>query len=249
MTDFSKFFNSHFEIKTNVDREIQDESFKMRYQVYCLERGMKSSDGFTRCRERDEFDSNSLHGIVQHRDSNRTMGTVRLVRSRHDIFGQRFPLEEAFPSLLREHGLNDRILPRSTTAEISRLAISKISQRDLPQLGGEQVLSRAGGYFNGRCYPLVTFGLFVALMRLSARHDITHWLAIMEPSLLRLLSRFGIAFQRIGGVVDFHGRRQPCYGRVEDIRARVRDVERDLFDLAEHHTHRVKPMMPERAAC
>jgi N-acyl amino acid synthase of PEP-CTERM/exosortase system len=41
--------------------------------------------------------------------------------------------------------------------------------------------------------------------------------AVMEPSLLRLLSHFGIRFTPIGALLDYHGLRQPCYLRVADF--------------------------------
>jgi len=34
--------------------------------------------------------------------------------------------------------------------------------------------------------------------------------AMMPPSLLRMLARMGIAFEPIGPLVSYHGLRQPC---------------------------------------
>ncbi|HET7313386.1 PEP-CTERM/exosortase system-associated acyltransferase [Salinisphaera sp.] len=238
MTDFSIFFNRHFEIKTDPEDIIREEAFRLRYQVYCLERGFADVGGHVDRRESDRYDRHSLHGIVRHRESGQSIATVRLVPGGGDGHDYRtFPIEQAYPNLLSDYGLGDSILPRATTAEISRFAVSRASHRRLPQLiGTEQshTLARGGWTFNGRCYPLVTFGLFIALMRLSIRNGITHWIAVMEPSLLRLLGRFGIRFHTIGGLLDYHGSRQPCYGRVQDIRLGVRTREQHLFDLAEH---------------
>jgi N-acyl amino acid synthase of PEP-CTERM/exosortase system len=78
---------------------------------------------------------------------------------------------------------------------------------------------------------MVTFGLFLSLVRLSAINDITHWVAVMEPSLLRLLARFGIKFTPIGGLLEYHGMRQPCFGSVDDVLDGIRNAEIDLWHL------------------
>ncbi|MDA3920771.1 MAG: PEP-CTERM/exosortase system-associated acyltransferase [Salinisphaera sp.] len=237
MIDFSFFFNRHLQVVTDPEQEILDEAFRLRYQVYCLEKGFEKHETCIDRREQDEYDHHSLHGIVRHRDTDTTMATVRLVRPTPDDSVVDFPLEQSHPDLLLSHGITDKVLPRASTGEISRFAISKDCQqrmRSLPDAGISQSVTGSGWRFNGRRYPLVTFGLFVALMRLSQLHGITHWLAVMEPSLLRLLSRFGISFTPIGGVIEYHGRRQPCYGAVDDIRRRVSGTEFDLCELVKH---------------
>lgn len=208
-----------------------------------MERGFGSHVTCVDRKETDHFDAQALHGVVRHRETGLTVATVRLVRGQTEVPDSLFPLEEAYPDLLLQHGLTDQVLPRWSTAEISRFAISRSWQRYMRRQRGQQAsaLARAGWHYNGRCYPLVTFGLFVALMRLSAQNGITHWLAVMEPSLLRLLARFGIGFDSIGGVVDYHGRRQPCYGRVDDINDCVRGTECNLFDLVQYDLTSIHP--------
>jgi N-acyl amino acid synthase of PEP-CTERM/exosortase system len=46
---------------------------------------------------------------------------------------------------------------------------------------------------------------------MSMQHGITHWCALMEPTLLRMLAAMAIRFKPIGPMVEFRGRRQPCY--------------------------------------
>jgi len=52
----------------------------------------------------------------------------------------------------------------------------------------------------------------------------------MEPALLRLLSRLGIRFSSIGGMIEHHGWRQPCYARVHELLA---TIERERYDVWE----------------
>ena len=45
----------------------------------------------------------------------------------------------------------------------------------------------------------------------------THWCAVMEPTLLRLLRMTSIYFHPLGPVVDYHGKRQPCFNRLDHL--------------------------------
>ena len=54
-------------------------------------------------------------------------------------------------------------------------------------------------------------GLIKSCVEMSVREGMTHWAAVMEPALLRLLTRLGIHFNPLGSLVEYHGRRQPCW--------------------------------------
>jgi N-acyl amino acid synthase of PEP-CTERM/exosortase system len=60
-------------------------------------------------------------------------------------------------------------------------------------------------------------GLIQTLVRMSMQHGITHWLAVMEPKLLRMLAAMSIRFEPIGGMVEHHGWRQPCFCNLADV--------------------------------
>ena len=63
---------------------------------------------------------------------------------------------------------------------------------------------------------------------MSIEHGITHWCALMEPTLLRMLAAMAIRFRPIGPSVEFRGRRQPCYIDVYEMLEAVRH-ERPAF--------------------
>jgi N-acyl amino acid synthase of PEP-CTERM/exosortase system len=66
---------------------------------------------------------------------------------------------------------------------------------------------------------------------MSAREGITHWAAVMEPALLRLLTRLGIHFNPLGRLVDHHGRRQPCWADLDVLLRRVYAERPDVWDV------------------
>ena len=80
--------------------------------------------------------------------------------------------------------------------------------------------------------PHITLGLFVAVVRMSAEHGITHWCAVMEPALLRLLRRFSVRFDLAGSLIDYRGKRQPCVAAVDAILARGYHECHDAWKLA-----------------
>ncbi len=75
------------------------------------------------------------------------------------------------------------------------------------------------GVLERRIIQHITLGLFVAIVRMSVGHNITHWYAAMEPALMRLLKKFSIEFVPIGPIVDYHGRRQPCVAEIATVLA------------------------------
>jgi N-acyl amino acid synthase of PEP-CTERM/exosortase system len=52
----------------------------------------------------------------------------------------------------------------------------------------------------------------------------------MEPTLLRLLTRFGIHFRKIGPLIDYHGKRQPAIGNVDEVLAGIYAERRDVWE-------------------
>jgi N-acyl-L-homoserine lactone synthetase len=94
------------------------------------------------------------------------------------------------PSLFRN-------LAMETLGEISRFAISKRSRQHASASG-----------------PLLRLGLLHGILRASQGMGLTHWCALMAPSLLRLLQATGVHFAPLGPMVEAYGRRQPCFAAI-----------------------------------
>jgi N-acyl-L-homoserine lactone synthetase len=185
--------------------ESLNEVFRLRYQVYCLERKFEpGANGI----ETDEFDATSRHVLLRHRESNEPLGTVRLVIPSQRTFGSELPMERvtALPRL--------RQLPRERIAEVSRFALSK-SRRI------------AGGFL---AY-LLRLALIRGIVQLSGEIGVSYWCALMEPQLLRLLQRSAIYFQQAGGLVDHHGARQPAFVGLASMLDRVHQEQPAIWEF------------------
>ena len=171
------------------------EAFQLRYQVYCVERGFLAGGGGI---ERDQYDRHALHALVRWRQTGAVVGTVRLVLP-CSVDGHDYPIQQLCkPALLGP-------FPRGTTGEVSRFALAK-------QMRG----------FSCNSSPLLRLALIQAAVRLSAEAGHSHWLAVMEPTLLRLLRSTGIHFEPLGPLVEYHGLRQPAVAALGPTLARLK---------------------------
>jgi N-acyl amino acid synthase of PEP-CTERM/exosortase system len=114
------------------------------------------------------------------------------------------------------------------TAEISRFSIVKSFRHHTPEQGFEAQLSSEEWRKMLFHLPL---GLIKSCVEMSVREGMTHWAAVMEPALLRLLTRLGIYFNPLGSLVEYHGRRQPCWVDVGAMLARVHAERPDVWEV------------------
>ena len=217
----SDTFNKYFDIKLADTPELLREVYALRQQVYCIENQyepLPTDDAG----ERDDYDSRAKHSIVRHRSLGIAAATVRLVLPSARLT-EPLPIWEHSAANMSAHADLLREIPTASTAEISLFAVSKHFKRRLGEaqsvagVASDLATYSADQLMGGRLIPHITLGLFTAIVRMSAQNDITHWYAVMEPALLRLLSRFGIVFRPIGGIVTYHGERQPCFASVDEI--------------------------------
>jgi N-acyl-L-homoserine lactone synthetase len=162
------------------DPLLMEQSYRLRYQVYCLERNFLKASNYPDQLECDEFDGASLHaGVISGLGG--LVGTVRFVKgstSDLPLFRHCTISTECERELLGQ-GIQ--------LAEVSRLCVSRACRDDLTG--------------NNR----VALSLFRAGYQTSKRNGVTHWLAAMEPSLHRLLSSIGVPFRIAGPVTDYFG--------------------------------------------
>lgn len=233
MDGLANTFTRFFDVKTVTTQEHLRSALQLRYQVYCLETGFENGEQHPDGLERDEYDGRSTHSLLIHRSSGMVAGTVRLVLPDKDDYEAAFPIEKHCSGLIRPTAA---CLQRSQVAEISRFCISKEFKRRIAEphtvWGQPPALSEDDqAMIQRRLIPHITVGLFAAIVHMSVQEHIRYWYAVMEPSLLRLLTRFGIHFTPIGPAVDYHGIRQPCFASADEVLRRMRDESQDVLNL------------------
>lgn len=215
-------FDQHFAVELALTPHRIDEVLALRYQVYCCERPFEDANCFPDGRECDAYDERSVHALVRHRASGACVAAVRLVLADEHEPTALFPMEAHCREAIPPTGLTAlENTPRKRIAEISRLAVSRNIRQRMGQTGSDD--PEHAPELDQHIMPYIIVGLFAAIVRLSAKLSVTHWMAVMEPTLLRLLKRYGICFPHVGPVIDYHGRRRPAIAQartlVDGIRA------------------------------
>lgn len=173
-----------------------DEAQRLRHRVYCEERGFEPGQNG---RETDEFDGNAHHVLVRSRITGCILGTVRVVLPKASARQESFPMNRVCePYVLGP-------LPLDSTGEISRFALTR---------------ERSG--ISAGAAAVMRLCLMRGIVQVSGKAGLTHWCAIMESSLIRLLRATAIHFQPVGPVVEYHGKRQPAIGAIGTILARIK---------------------------
>ncbi len=172
------------------EKELSD-VFRVRYRVYCLERGYERLEDYPNGLEMDEYDPHSIH-FIAYVDS-LPIGTARLILP--NALG--FPVERYCNADIR--AISPDI---NEAAEISRLAVSAEASRDLS-------ISRG----------LITAGLIREMYDANKSLDlgIKYAFTAMSKGLERMLMRCGICFIKAGVPVEYHGIRTPYYVPIKGL--------------------------------
>ena len=205
---------------------LQEQAYRLRYQVYCVENSFENPLDHPEGLEMDEYDPRSAQSVVVDRPSQAVTGAVRIILPDPQAPGQSFPIQKVcHHPMLQGHNL-----AATRSAEISRFAVSKQLSR---RAADRHPHLRHGDFTaaNQVSVPHITLGLLNGIVRMSEEHGVTEWFAVMEPTLLRLLGRFGIHFSPIGTMVDYHGLRQPCHAEISTLLNRVRKERVDVWEI------------------
>lgn len=233
-------FEEYFRIVPAHNSEQIALSQRLRYQVYCVEHSFLNAQDYPDQREADTYDTRAVHTMLEHRNSGNVVATVRLVLANEAEPDQHFPIE-CCDILRRTIRDQEWRVPRHSVGEISRFAVSKEFRRRIQEAATTHGLSGTLIENDPACptrrFPHIAVGLFKAVLAMSVEQHVTHWYAVMEPALLRLLGQFGIKFLPIGPLVDFHGQRQPCIAIAEDVLVNLHRQRPDIWEFVTESGH------------
>lgn len=205
------------------------QTLRLRFEVYCLDRGFLCAEDYPDGLESDLYDPASVHYLGFHRPSGTPAGTVRVV----------MPNPAGFPMFSHCQPDPDRAYlvdwtdDRSTCcAEISRILVAKhFRQRagDTVFGGPPRGTSNRGAEnrspdlpeFPDSAGPEIVAGLYKCIYHEVRRQGMSHLLGAMERSLVLLMRRVYIRFCPIGPEVDY-------FGPVRPYMIAIRQIEEDL---------------------
>ena len=235
MSELYNTFHNHFDVVSADTIGLMETAFRLRYQVYCVERSFEDPAVFPEQMETDEYDMHSAHTLVRCKTSKQYTGLVRLVLPNPVDHNEPLPMEKFCQSGIKASGIDLSSIPRGALAEVSRFSISKEVKR---LCSSKPAISVVGTESKPECktvdsqmMPHIALGLFAGIVRMSAQNNITHWLSVMEPTFLRFLSRYGIYFQKTGPVVEYHGKRQPAVASIDSVLSGIYTQRKDAWEI------------------
>ena len=235
MSDLYSTFHNHFDVVSADTIGLMETAFRIRYQVYCVEKGFEDTAAFPDQMETDEYDMHSAHSLVRCKASGQYTGMVRLVLPDPVDTNRPLPMEKFCQSGMKASGIDLSSIPRDALAEVSRFSVSKEMKRQCSSKSVVSVVGAEDGQkkkpVDAQMMPHITLGLFAGIVRMSAQNNITHWLSVMEPTFLRFLSRYGIYFQKTGPVVDYHGKRQPAVASIDSVLSGIYTHRKDAWEI------------------
>jgi N-acyl amino acid synthase of PEP-CTERM/exosortase system len=232
-SDLNAAFNHYFEMLHAGTDELREEVFRLRYQVYVIETGFERPEDHPGGVERDAFDLRSDHFLLRHRRTGVYAATARMILPDPDVPLREFPMEQHC-DFYEGAAIADPAL-RRRLGEVSRFAVSKVFKKRLGEAGTQVGVSdHTPIHFEEderRILPHLSVGLFAVELRMMHFHGLTHCYAVMEAALHRFIGRFGLIFHQEGPAVDYHGRRIPCLGVVDEFLPSVKHTARPVWEL------------------
>ena len=228
-----------FRTRTADSQLLREECFRIRHEVYCVERGFLDAQQNSGGLERDSYDERSVHSLLYDRASGLAVGTIRLILAERGSPSPSTPFHSLCKDRLEQY---PELLGLARTAEVSRLALSK-RRCDIASLSNGH-RRRSADLKDVHPSSYVALGLLRMAIEMAVTNRVDYLCCVMEPSLLRMLARCGIYFENLGQCIEYHGRRQPCYAHVitllDGIKANRPDVWEIITDIGRFHPERVR---------
>ncbi len=193
----NRLFDDSYEVilaDTEASRAIHR---KVRYQVYCMERGFENPADFPTGEEHDHWDAHAAQFVVRQRDSGAWVAAMRLVLP----YAASFPLE-TLHCLTPGHA--DHI-QRRRLGEISRICIirSPNPHHDNPYL------DPGFGHVAPDRESEVMLGMLRAITVCGLERGIEHCYLLVTNAFARLLRRIGVLLHSVGVATEHRGLRAP----------------------------------------
>jgi N-acyl-L-homoserine lactone synthetase len=172
------------------DPRLLEQSYRLRHQVYCMERQFLDAAAHPDGRETDEFDESSVHlGVVDSYGG--LAATARLIK----VNRRGFPMFRYCAFFPEVQTLDS---PQVVPVEVSRVAISRHYPRP-----------------RRRTEPFFT--LVKAMVQGARRAGATHLMGATDAALHRWLVHFGLPYRVSGPEVDYYGPVAPCIMSLSEL--------------------------------
>jgi len=203
-------FDDHFEVFLADTPESKEINYSIRYQVYCEEMGFENKNDFPLEQEFDEYDNDSVHFIIKHKQSDQWIGAMRLVSKTNQLL----PIEQ--------HCVLNEAIEKcdiGKSVELSRLCLVKEIRRRFNDIDPPHGITDDTNEIietdkikllnNSRVNRSIIWGMVYAASKYSYRNNISNWYFLTTKALEKVLRKGGLDMLTIGELCDHRGERHP----------------------------------------
>lgn len=180
-------FDNRYEVVLADTANSKAINYRLRYRVFCLEKGFENAGRFKNQQEKDRYDDHAVHFLVRDKKRNRWIAAARLVIGPSDYLPINRVAEINLPDVGSE----------TVIAEFSRLLIL------------DEYRTTGGNGNAGVSEPEVLLGLIRAAKEYCQSIHIEQWVFLCRRSICRILNGLGIAMEQVGPACTFRGVRVP----------------------------------------
>jgi len=207
----------------------RESCYHIRYQVYCQEFAYEQLPEHAPPREVDEYDAQSRHCVLIHKATNRPIGCTRLVLADPDHPEQPLPFMKHCPQAIDTSKFDPSSFKPGQLVEFSRIAIIEEFRRREKAESANPTVSPATHERRYSDFPVIPVCLFLASLSMLINSEAEYGVAMMERKLVRLLRKYGIMFESVGEVVEYHGKRAPYVIHRDNVLRFFTQGVNDLF--------------------
>lgn len=212
-----ELFEQSFNVVPVMKPEDMEEVYKLRYQVYCIERNFEDPAHFKAQQEIDPFDQRSVYTLLQDKRSGEYIGTARLVladrNNLHTPDYKHFPVQ----AMASEDFLSDGYFDLEKTAEISRICFSQYKAQNLG--------------LNSDQKRLILPGLLRGIHLLRDIHDIDNFTALLEDRLIKRAEQLGFSPHEVGAPINHKGTRYPAHYDCHQTMENIKQHNKTIWDI------------------
>lgn len=206
---------------------------RIRYQVFCLDKGFEDPEAFSAAQETDAWDEQAAHFIVQDKNTRQWVAATRLVLPKT---GRPLPVDSL--NAFDRRMLDD---PSTRIGEISRFCIignrSNIEVNSQLEPDPNSLAAWGIGAIGKKQQFEVTLGMIRAAGIYALKRNIDFCIMLITDAFARMLRKLGVTLVQAGPAVDHRGMRTAY---LVDMRKSVMSMAkkssavRDLFRRSKH---------------
>lgn len=195
-------FDSQYEVYLADTNESRSMHHRVRYQVFCVERGFEQADAYRNWEEVDRWDRHAQQFVVHDKSSGDAVAAVRIV----------------LPTVAKLPVEHLGCITEQPPVPVSRDQVAEISRICVVRGDGSPTVQDAAVSGVPGVRPVtpseeseVLLGLIRAIIRYSWDSEIPYLYMLVTRPFARLLKRLGVACTQMGDGIEHRGVRAPYF--------------------------------------